>query len=608
MCRRLATFLTALAAVLAAQDPKQERPMRDPVRGLECAIAAGSEPSADAGLRAFAVGGNAVDAGVAAMFAAAVVEYSHFGFGGEAPILIRARDGMVHAIAGVGPMPRSATAQFFRDRAPRPGEVLSLEPVGLKHMVPAAGLLPALVPGMVDAALLSLREFGTLPLSEVIAPAIRLADGAPVDETRARYIRFTRRHIQRWPTSARVFLPGGKEPQPGDILRQDDLARTLRSMAQAEREALARGQSREQAIDAVRDLFYRGDIARRIDAFSRENGGLLRYADLAAFRLEVEPAETVTYRGFAVHKTGFWTQGPVMLQTLKLLEGFDLQAIKHNSEGYVHTVVEALKLAFADRDTFYGDPKVTPVPTGTLLSNEYADRRRALVTRQASRDFQPGDIEGRPFLHPSAYGVVEYKRDENPSGRDTTCINAVDREGMMFSATPSGAWLPSVIAGDTGIPLTQRAQSFLLVPGHPNELAGGKRPRVTLSPTLVTHDGRPLAALSSPGGDNQDQALLQVLLNVLEFGMNAQQALEAPRFQTRHLVSSFDNHAIRPADLLLDQRIPEAVIEALAARGHRVGTRAPRASGAAPVLILIKPNGVLEAGADPYGRRVAWAR
>ena len=591
------------AFLLVAQRKESEPPVRQPVRGTRGAVAGGTQFATEAGMRIYHQGGNAVDAGVATMFAASVAEYSHFGFGGEAPILIRAKDGRVFSIAGVGTMPKMATAEFFRTRRIVAGELLALEPGGLKGIIPVAGLMPALVPGMVDAGLLALQQFGTMSFAEIMVPALQLAGGMPADETRAGGIARSRRFFDLWPASKHVFMPDGQGPVPGEVFAQPDLARTIRAMVDAEKKALKSGASRAAAIDAVRDYFYRGEVAKKIDAFSRANNGLLRYEDLAAFRLELEEPASTTYRGFKVYKPGFWSQGPVMLQALNILEGYDLRPLGYNSAEYIHKLVEALKLAYADRDTYYGDPKFAHVPAERLLSKEYAAERRKDISDKASMEFLPGTIGGKHPLHPSQMEIARTRIDDELMARDTTCVNAVDKDGMMFSATPSGAWLPSVIAGDTGIPLTQRAQSFLLVPGHPNELAGGKRPRVTLSPTLVTRDGKPYLTLSTPGGDNQDQSMLQILLNVFEFGMNAEIALEAPRFQTRHLVSSFDNHAMNRGDLLLDDRIPAATYADLTARGHRTELRTRWASGAAPVMIRILSNGVLEAGADPYGYR-----
>jgi gamma-glutamyltranspeptidase/glutathione hydrolase len=406
-------------------------------------------------------------------------------------------------------------------------------------------------------------------------------------------------------------MPNGQLPRVGDIFRQPDLEHTLRSMADAERKALAAGGSRQAGIDAVRDFFYRGEIARKIDAFMKANGGLLRYEDMAAFKLEPEEPVSGTYHGVKVYKPGFWSQGPVMIEALNILENFEGRGAPLNSAEYIHRGVEALKLAFADRDTYYGDPKFNPQLAAqgqVMLSKEYGAERRKQITERASQEFLPGKINGRIGQHPTDAEMAHLKIDDELMARDTTCVDAIDKDGIVFSATPSGAWMPSVIAGDTGIPLTQRAQQFVLVPGNPNELAGGKRPRITLSPTIVVYpDGRPYLALSTPGGDNQDQALIQMLLNVVDFGLNAQAALEAPRYQTRHLVSSYDNHAWNRGDLILDERIPQATMADLAERGHHTSIHSRYANGAAPVMIKILPSGIIEAGADPFYNRSAHA-
>jgi len=581
--------------------------MRQPAFGTHGAVTGGTDYATQSGMRLLQAGGNAVDAGVAATLAASITEYSHFGFGGEGPILIRTKDGKVFSIAGIGTMPKSATADLFRKREIKVGEILTEEKPGLPGVIPVAGLMPAVVPGMVEAVLVSLREFGTKPFHEVIVPAIELADGTPLDETRGNGIQRLGVWWRLWPTSYNVFSPGGKVYRIGEVFKQPDLARTLRSMADVEKKALAAGATRVQAIDAVRDFFYRGEIARKIDAFVKANGGLLTYEDMAAFRLQPEPAETVTYKGYQVYKPGFWSQGPVLLETLNILEGMDLKSMRMNSGEYVHTLLEAMKLAYADRDTYYGDPKFVNIPSAQLLSKEYAAARRALIGMKASMEFRPGVAGDEQRLHPSQSAQVKVRIDEELMARDTTCVNAMDKDGMMFSITPSGAWFPAVIAGDTGIPLTQRAQSFLLVPGHPNELAGGKRPRVTLSPTIVTRSGQPYLALSTPGGDNQDQALLQILLNIVEFGMNSQDATEAPRIQSDHLVSSFDNHAMSPGETEIDDRVAASVIADLKQRGHLVKVRSKWFSGAAPTVIRMLPNGVIEAAADPYAYRSALA-
>ena len=607
---KLAVSVVVLAALVVGQQPPQrrERPVRLPARGTRGSVAGGTEYATEAGMRMYFHGGNAVDAGVATMLAASVVEFSHFGLGGEAPILVRTRDGKVHAIAGVGTMPKLATAQFFRDHKLTDEEMVSPpEAGGLKNWVPVAGILPALVPGVVEGAMVTLREYGTKSAAEVLQPAIELADGFPIDELRVISITNSVKYLEAWPDSKRTFLPNGRVPQAGDIFRQPDLARTLRSLAEAEKRALSGGANRNKAIDAVRDFFYRGDIAHRIDAFSRAHNGLLRYEDMAAFRVEPEDAVSTTFKGYTVYKPGFWSQGPAMIEALNILDGIDVQALQFNSANYIHTLVESLKLAYADRDTYYGDPKFNKIPMATLLSKEYAAERRKLIGENASLEFRPGKIDGKTGQHPYYAEIARYKIPDALMAKDTTCVDAIDKDGTAFSATPSGAWMPTYLVGDTGVPLTQRAQSFLLVPGHPNELAPGKRPRVTLSPTLVTGPDKTVIALSTPGGDNQDQSLMQVLFNSIFFGMNAEGAVEAGRFQTEHLVSSFDNHAMSPGSLLLDDRMAAAVVTELQRRKHVVEMRTRFASGAAPVMIRFWPSGLIEAGADPFYFRAAQA-
>jgi gamma-glutamyltranspeptidase/glutathione hydrolase len=600
-------WITALLMGFPARAQRSEypRPLRPIVRGSHGAVAGGTHLGTQAGMRMFYAGGNAVDAGVAAMFAGAVVEFSHFGWGGEGPILIRTKDGRIFSFAGVGAAPRLATADYFRHRRFRVEEQLSMRGLSEREgPIPSAGLLPALVPGMVDAGLAALEHFGTKSFAEVVQPAIELADGFPIDETRSSAIARSVWFFQKWPTSARVFLPHGHVPRPGEMFSQPDLARTLRAMVAVEK-AAAKG-DRVKGIEAVRDYFYRGEVARKIGAFVKENGGLLRYEDMAAFHLEPEQPLHTSYKGYEVYKNGFWTQGAVFLETLNMLEKYNLAGMHHNSADYLHTLVEALKLAYADRDSYYADPKFVKPPE-ELLSKKYAETRAKLIDpAAASAEFRPGEISLRPAVHPALYGGEKVQIHDALAARDTTCVNAIDRDGVMFSVTPSGAWLPAVAAGDTGILLTQRAQSFLLLPGHPNVLEPGKRPRITLSPTLVTRGGRPYMVLSTPGGDNQDQSLLQVFFDVVEFGMNPQLAVEAPRVQTRHLVSSFDFHPWYPNSLLVDERIPEAVYRDLAARGHKVERRPAAQNGAAPTAIrFLSETGVIEAGADPFGQRYA---
>ena len=607
MLRKAFTVVIVLAVSGSAQVRVQTPAMREAVRGTHGAVAAGSEFATEAGMRIYYQHGNAVDAGVATMFAASVTELSHFGMGGEAPILIRTKTGKVYSIAGVGTMPKLATADLFRTRKLEPFEITERDPGGLKGIIPTAGLMPALVPGMVDAGLLALREFGTKSFSEIVTPAIELADGYAIDEMRARSFAGARQFFDRWPTSKAHFMPEGRLPRVGEIFRQPDIAATLRAMVAAEKTVLAKNASRQAAIDAVRDYFYRGEIARKIDAFSKANGGLLRYEDMAAFKLSLEEPATTTFHGYHVYKPGFWSQGPAMLEALNILDGYEDRPQITSTE-YIHRGVEALKLAYADRDTYYGDPKYSKVPTEILLSKDYAAKRRAMIGPKASLDFRPGAINGKTGIHPALFETASYKIDDALMSHDTTCVDAIDKDGLVFSATPSGAWMPSVIAGDTGIPLTQRGQSFVLTPGHPNELAGGKRPRVTLSPTIVLQpDGKAFLALSTPGADNQEQALIQIMMDVTAYSLGAQTAIEMPRYATRHLVASLDNHAWNLGDLLLDERILPQVYQELAARGHRMEWRSRYNNGAAPVLIKVLPTGVIEAGADPFYNRSAKA-
>src|SRR5947209_15852778 len=418
---RSAMLLALCAAMVWGQGQRrqQEPQVRLPARGTRGAVAGGTEYSTEAGMRMYTHGGNAVDAGIATMLAASVAEFSHFGLGGEAPILVRTRDGKVHAIAGVGTMPKLATAQFFRDHKRTELEIVDQpEKSGLKGWVPVAGILPALVPGMVEAALVTLREYGTKSFSEAVQPAVELADGFPLDEMRAFSIANSVKYLEAWPDSKKVFLPNGRPPQTGEIFHQPSLARTLRSMQEAEKKALAAGANRAKAIDAVRDFFYRGEIAHRLDEFSKQHGGLLRYEDLAAFHVQPEDPVSTNFKGYTVYKPGFWSQGPSLIEALNILDGFDIQALKLNSADYIHTLVEALKLAYADRDTYYGDPKFSKIPTERLLSREYAEERRKLITEQASLEFRPGRIGENPPQHPFYSEIARRNIDDALLAKD----------------------------------------------------------------------------------------------------------------------------------------------------------------------------------------------
>jgi gamma-glutamyltranspeptidase / glutathione hydrolase len=562
--------------------------MMPPVRGLHEMVGAANNFEVEAGYRILTQGGNAVDAGVASVLAASVTELSRFGLGGEMPLLVKMAGKPVVAISGIGVAPAKATVEFYTHRAPEPWEDSAHMPP-----VPMQGILSAITPGAFDGLILALEKYGTKSFAEVVEPALEYAqEGFPMPEEFGSMLRGYERIMTLWPASMKFFYPDGAPTPRGEVFREPMLANTFKELIDAEKKA--RGK-REEKLHAVRDLFYKGSIAKRISDFCEKNNGLIAYKDMANFHAEVDEPKMGTYRGYEVYKPGFWTQGPVMIEALNLLEGYDLKAMGHNSPRYLHTVVEAVKLAFADRDQYYGDPKFSKIPEETLLSKEYATERRKLIDPEhASMESRPGSF-GMRITIPSTQAV-------KGTVNDTTCVNIVDRQGNAFSATPSGAWLPSIIAGDTGIPLTSRLQSFVMTPGHPNQLQPGKRPRVTLSPTLITKAGKLEMILSTPGGDNQDQALMQVILNILEFGMTPQEAVEAPRFQTEHFYSSFGNHEFTPGKINLEGRIPKTTVDALAALGHRVTVTGDWSNSSAPAVIWVH-NGVLNGGADPRRAR-----
>jgi gamma-glutamyltranspeptidase/glutathione hydrolase len=586
---------------------------RPVVRGKRGAVAGGSPLSVEAGLRILQRGGNSVDAGVATILAASVIEFSHFSFGGEVPILIKLKGQKVVVIEGMGQAPMKATREFFVNRF-QDGTGQTTQPGARRGgMIPSTGPLSATVPAILDACVTALDQFGTKTLAEVMEPAIQLADGFPIDELRVQYIKTRAPICSQWPDAKRVFLPGGEIPKAGDIFVQADLARTLREIVHAEQVASkGKRSNRHAGLIAARDYFYRGPIAKRIGDYMQANGGLIAADDFARFAAKVgEPVET-DYHGYRVYKAGFWTQGPAMIETLNMLEGFDLKSMGHNSPAYIHTLAEALKLALADRDRYYGEPNFVKIPAAELLSKNYAALRRPLIDeRHASLAQQPGDPLNMKAILASAVQTIGKASavPEIERANDTTCVNVVDKDGNLFSATPSGAWLPAVVAGDTGVLMGQRLQSSLTDPNSPNVVAPGKRPRITLTPTIVLKGGEPFMVLSTPGGDNQDQALLQVLLNIIEFGMSPQEAVEAPRFDTQHYVSSFDDHEFLPGSLNVESRVGVKTIEELSQKGHKVRVQGEWGTLSAPTVIMFNPKtGVASAGADPRRSRyaVAW--
>lgn len=610
---RLRWFRRCLGAVLAAGlvfpgFVGLAASLKPVVAGKRGVVAAGHPLVAEAGLRILEKGGNAVDAGVATVFAAAVVELSSFGLGGECPILIKPKDGSVVAINGAGIAPELATVEYYKQlkRDDPRRSVPATAPKERGGIIPSFGPLSAIVPSAVDSLLLALEKYGTLRFADVIEPAIELAQGFPVHSGLERAFARAQKTFEKWPSTRNVYMPEGRLPKEGELFVQADLARTLQSMAEAEHQQTNQG--RAAGIEAVRTYFYRGPIARRIGEFCKQAGCLLREEDFAAYQAKVEQPLTTNYRGIDVYKVGFWSQSPVFLETVNLLEGFNLKSMAHNSADYVHTVVEAMKLAYADRDAYYGDPDFSQIP-GELISKKYAEIRRPLIdAKKASAAHVPGDPARLRARAPEEFARARLSQ-RNGEHQDTTCVNVVDKAGNMFSATPSGAWVPAVIAGDTGIPLTQRAQSFVLTPGHPNQLAPRKRPRVTLTPTLALKEGKPWLAFSTPGGDNQDQTLLQVFLNIAEFGMNPQEAVEAPRFSSEAMYSSFDNHSDHPLVLDVEKRIPSSVFDQLKKLGHQLNIQEDWGNRTAPTVIEYNAaTGVIRGGADLRGHRytLAW--
>jgi gamma-glutamyltranspeptidase / glutathione hydrolase len=573
---------------------------RPVICGRRGVVTAGHYLAASAGMDVLRRGGNAIDAGVAMGFCEAVLEPQSNGIGGESPMLIHhAKTGRTVAINGQGTAPAEATIEWFRGRG------ISL--------IPGDGLLAATVPSQVANWITALAEFGTLSLEAVLSPAIELArEGYPVNHGLRRALAANeQRFREEWPGSAAIYLPEGRVPEWGDWIRNPAWADTFEGLLTAERDAAGRGRS--AGLEATRKAFYEGPIAERIAEFCRDerfldatgaaNKGLLAYEDLAGYRAQVEATVSLQYQGLDVHKCGPWSQGPVFLQQLALLDGFDLPALGHNSADYVHTWIECSKLAFADREFYYGDPQFTDVPLGRLLSPEYSAQRRGLIDPQrASMALRPGDVAPRP--------LELILGDKRSYDGDTTHLDAIDAEGNMIAATPSGGWIiSSPVIPELGFPLGTRAQMFSLDPTHPNALQPGKRPRTTLTPSLVTRDGQPWMVFGTPGGDQQDQWTLQFFLNVAVFGMSVQEALDAPTFHSQHFPSSFYPRAQHPGCVVAEARIPEAIREELRRRGHDVHVAGAWANGRVLGIRIDPARGLIFGGASPRletGYTIGW--
>ncbi len=617
---RLALPSAALAFVALVLAPGAvARTQKPPLHGAHWVAITGTPLAATAGARTFERGGNAIDA-ACAMLAATSTMWDTLSGGGETQALIyNPHTGKVIGVNALGVAPTGATAAFFRDK-------------GMNYP-PDTGPLAAITSGPPGGLMMMLAEYGTLSLAEVLAPAIELADGYPIEAQTADRIESVKAQLAHWPDSRRVLLPHAgsarEAPAPGEIFRQPDLAATLRKLVATERAALAAGKDRKAAILAAYDRFYRGDIAADIVAGTRALGGLFTRDDLANWRVRFEEPVHVDYRGVEVYKLTTWVQGPAMLQALNILENFALKGMGYNSARYIHTLYQAMSLAFADRDFYYGDPYFPPAePVTGLLSKDYA-RARAQLIRPVRNDpdIRPGDpypFQGatNPFeaslakwhtvpaatvsAPPTAARLEELRREFT---RGTTSVIAADQAGWVVAMPPRGGWLPAVIAGRTGIGLSQRLQSFVLdADENPfNVVEPGKRPRATLTPTLALKDGKPLMAFAVQGGDTQDQNLLQFFLDMVEFDMTVQEATEAANINSYQMRASFGGHESQPGRVLLATSIPPWVRDTLKRMGYTMQFE-ERTSGPINAIWFDTAHGTMWGGSSNHGEDygIAW--
>ena len=614
--RCLLLALLVLPTTLAAQ-----RTQKPALHGRHWVAITGKPLGAEAGAMMFQKGGNAVDA-TCAMLAAVTTMWDVLSWGGETQALIyNPRTKKVVAINALGVAPTGATADFYRSKGMR--------------FPPEYGPLAAITPGTPGGLMVMLAEYGKLSLREVLEPAISMADGYPIEDETANSIERNKRWLKQWRYSRAVMLPHAGEareaPEGGEIFRQPDLAATLRKLVEAEQQALRRGKNRHDAIMAAYDRFYRGDIAQEFVRGVQEEGGLITLADLASWRVKIEDPFMTTYRGIEVYKLQQWSQGPAMLQALNILEGFDLKAMGYNSTRYIHTLYQTMNLAFADRDFYYGDPAFPPdEPMRGLLSKDYARERAKLINPDRNDpDIKPGDpypFQGgtNPYLpllqrwSPRPVTTSEGGGGDDAAAlaafdeafrRGTTSIEAADTSGWVVSVTPSGGWIPAMIAGHTGIGVSQRAQQFVVDSAdNPfNVIVPGKRPRVTLTPSLAMKDGKPFLAFAVQGGDTQDQNLLQFFLNVVEFGMNVQQAVEAANITSYQMRNSFGEHKTEPGRLTLRDDTPAWTRQELRAMGYRLEFD-DRTSGPINAIFFDWKHGSFWGGSSNHGEDygIAW--
>ncbi len=622
MFQRREFFRTAAAflilAVLCAAPLAAQQTQKPVLHGKHWMAITGKPLGATAGAMMFQQGGNAVDA-AAAMLGATATMWDVLSWGGETQALIyNPKTQKTIGINALGVAPTGATPEFYRAK-------------GLRFP-PQYGPLAAVTPGTPGGLMTMLAEYGTMSLAQVLAPAIQMAkEGYPIEAQTANGIERQKERIKGWKYSPAVFLPHlGEEreaPRAGETFRQPDLAATLEKLVEAEQQALAAGENRKDAIMAAYARFYTGDIAREIVRGTQEEGGLITMQDLAGWKVIIEEPVSTTYKGITVYKLREWTQGPALLQALNILENFDLGEMGYNSARYIHTLYGAMNLAFADRDFYYGDPYTGPEePIRGLLSKEYARERAKLIDPERNDpDAKPGDpypFQGgsNPFsdllaawhtapadsVTVAPQSFAEFKESFTLG---TTSIETADAEGWVVSITPSGGWVPAVIAGRTGVGLSQRAQSFVLDPAENpfNVIAPGKRPRVTLTPSLAVKDGKPFLAFAVQGGDGQDQNLLQFFLNVVEWDMDVQQAAEAANIASYQMRSSFGDHESRPGRLELRDDTPPWVRAKLESMGYDT-VLDDRTSGPINAIWFDWQHGTLWGGSSNYGEDygIAW--
>jgi len=607
-----AMFLILMSAVILTA----QQTYKPPLHGSHWMAITGKPLAATAGAMIFDKGGNAVDA-ACAMIAATCTMWDTLGWGGETQALIYdPHTKKVIAINALGVAPTGATPEFFKSK-------------GMKYP-PEYGPLAAVTPGTPGGILTMLAEYGKLSLADVLAPAIQMADGYPIEAQATKTIESQKEHIKQWPYSKQLFLThaGQKReaPEPGEIFRQPDLAATLRKLVETEQQALKSGKSRKEAIYAAYERFYKGDIAEELVRSVREQGGLFTANDLANWKVYIEEPVMSVYKGIQVYKLNSWVQGPVMLQTLNILENFDLKSMGYNTSRYIHTIYQAMNLAYADRDFYYGDPYYQPVePLKGLLSKDYAKQRAKLI-RDGQNDPAMGPGDPYPFQNgsnpyadllkswSSTATVAKETAEASSVFRQnfyagTTSVEAADAEGWVVSVTPSGGWIPAVIAGHTGMGLSQRMQSFVLDRAENpfNVIEPGKRPRATLTPSLAMKDGQPYLAFAVQGGDSQDQNLLQFFLNIVEFGMTVQESTEAANFNSYQMRSSFGNHETEPGGLLLNSSMPAWVQKDLKAMGYRLEFE-ERTSGPINAILFDRKHNTMWGGSSHHGEDygIAW--